>query len=197
MISSDVIIVYLGLLVDKCCGSKARHGVGATSFAFVEFLKQPTWSWEEAQRHKKDHLINLIPIHIGVCHWVAVIVDSTLSSGRKFLYFDSMSYFRESDFNDVKDWFRDCENDSSKFVMMDWQEQAVASNDCAVFALAACAYYVLRDGDSLPSSFEFSNGINAAEFGKGWRRHVFKSIVEERIDLGDNVFDWMVVNHSK
>lgn len=56
---------------------------------------------------------------------------------------------------------------------------------------------MLRDGDSLPSSFEFSNGINAAEFGKGWRRHVFKSIVEERIDLGDNVFDWMVVNHSK
>ena len=138
MINSDVITVYLGLLVDKCCGSKARHGVGATSFAFVEILKQPTWSWEEAQRHKKDHPVNLIPIHIGGCHWVAVIVDSTLSSGRKFLYFDSMSYFRESGFNDVKDWFHDWEDDSSKFVMMDWQEQAVASNDCAVRSCSMC-----------------------------------------------------------
>ena len=191
MINSDVLNVYLGLLVDKCRFSQTRLGVVATNFAFVEVLKNPCFSWAEAQRYLRDHPIDFIPTFIGGCHWAAVIVDSTLSSARrKCLYFDSIIYFREGGFKNVEEWFRDWENDSPNFVVMDWPEQAVGSNDCAVFTLAACAYYVLRAGNLLPSSFEFNTDINAAEFGRGWRRHVHKSIVNQRIDLGDDVF-WL------
>jgi hypothetical protein len=99
---------------------------------------------------------------------------------------------RQGGFNRVKELLRNWEGDDINFVMMDWPEQAGCSNDCAVFTLAACAYYVLREGNQFPSSFEFDGRITAAQFGRGWRRHVHKSIVNGRIDLNDDVLGWML-----
>jgi hypothetical protein len=198
MIDDEVVNAYLGLLTNKCHSLRTRIGVGATLSGFIALLKSPQFGWEGAQRHlDKDHQINLIPAFFGPRsggHWAAVIIDSTLSSGsRKFLYFDSMSYMRQGGFRSVKEWFQDWEAECSNFIMMDWPDQAVGSNDCAVFTLAACAYYVLRAGNFFPSSCEFSRGMNAAKFGRGWRRHVYKSIINARVDLTDDVFGWMVL----
>jgi hypothetical protein len=123
-----------------------------------------------------------------------LIVDNECSPGqRKIIYIDSISTGRQDNFNTVIRLLRQWEGDTNNFVQMDSPSQALGSNDCAVYTLAACAHYVFRTGNFLPTSFQFQNGTNATQYGREWRRHVHKSIMNQRIDMSDPVLGWMVL----
>ena len=87
----------------------------------------------------------------------------------------------------LRDWVAD----DSAFVLMNSPPEAHGSNDCAVFMLAACAHWVLREGNNLPSSFELRDGISAQQFGREWRRHVRDSIANGSINHNDPCLSWM------
>lgn len=201
MIDDDVVNAYLGLLANKCHYSGTRVGVGATHSGFWTLLSSPRrGGWQDSHRHlNKDYRVNLVPTFFGSQnsgHWAALIIDSECSPGQqKFAFVDSIAFLRSGNFSCVKRLLGEWVGDDSNFVLIDSPSQAAGSNDCAVYTLAACAHWVLREGSFLPSKFVFQNGIDPERYGRAWRHHVHKSIVNGKIDMRDQCLHWMVLQN--
>ena len=67
--------------------------------------------------------------------------------------------------------------------MIDSPEQVAGSNDCAFFVIGAFEHWALRRTRDVPKKFDFRQPYDATQFGMEMQQHVFKSIVDGRVDL--------------
>jgi len=199
MIDDQVVHAYLSLLAHGCAVSGQRKGVVAADPGFWQLLCSENWNGSSRYylNMNNQQEVALVPTFFGprsAGHWAALIIDNKVSPGKtKFVFVDSLPSQRQSNFTNVKELLKDCESDSSAFVLVDSHGEGRCSNDCGVFMVATFAHWVLREGDYLPSLLRMKTGIGAAQFGREWRNYINRSIRNGAIDLNDKCLSWMVL----